>query len=162
MRDVLIVDDEPQMVELISRMLQSAQEAYHPIKAYGGEEALARLRREPIDLVLLDIIMPGVGGLAVLQEMKMDPSLARIPVIVISAQYPETARHTGGLFLNLVRPESPSVSETLNLLQAVVGALPVRGLPAPGTGPGSPATPAGQRVSSGRRRPRGKEPVPAL
>ena len=131
--DVLIVDDDPQLVELISRMLQSAGEAYHPLEAFGGAEALERLRREPVDLVLLDLIMPEISGLMVLQAMKADPALTGIPAIVISAQYPETVSSEGGLFVKLVRPQNASINETLNYLQSLVGALPLRGLPPVGT-----------------------------
>lgn len=145
--NVLVVDDEPQVVELISRMLQSAGEEFHPIKAYGGAEALARLRHDRVDLVLLDLIMPDVSGLAVLQEMKGDPALAGIPVIVVSAQDTDAARPRGGLFLNVARSDSPSISETLSVLQSLVGALPVRGLPTPAHEQESPAAPVGPPVS---------------
>ena len=145
--DVLIVDDDPQLVELIGRMLQSAGEAYHPLEAFGGAEALERLRREPVDLVLLDLIMPEISGLMVLQAMKADPALAGIPAIVISAQYPETVSSEGGLFVKLVRPQNASINETLNCLQALMGALPLRGLPPVEGAPASPAIPGGQPAS---------------
>jgi CheY-like chemotaxis protein len=144
---VLIVDDDPQLVELVSRMLQSAGEAYHPLEAFGGAEALERLRREPVDLVLLDLIMPEISGLMVLQAMKADPALAGIPVIVISAQYPETVSSEDGLFVKLVRPQNASINETLNCLQALMGALPLRGLPPVEGAPASPAIPGGQPAS---------------
>jgi len=140
-QNALIVDDDVQLVELISRMLQSAGRGYHPLEAFGGAEALARLHSEPVDLVLLDLMMPEVNGLMVLQEMKADPALAHIPVIVISAQYPETIVGEGGLSLKLLRPQSASISETLNYLQALVGAMPVRGLPSASADPASPAVP---------------------
>jgi signal transduction histidine kinase/DNA-binding response OmpR family regulator len=144
---VLMVDDDPQQVELVTRMLQSAGGGYHPLKALGGEEALARLRREPVDLVLLDLMMPEVSGLMVLQAMKSDPALAHIPVIVISGQYAEMISSSGRLSLNLVRAQNASIAETLNCLQALAGALPPRGLPPVGAGPASPAVPDGQLAS---------------
>ena len=140
-QNVLIVDDDLQLVELISRMLQSAGKGYRPLEAFGGAEALARLRSGPVDLVLLDLMMPEVNGPRVLQEMKADPALAHIPVIVISAQYPETIAGEGGLFLKLLRLQSASISETLNYLQALVGVMPVRGLPSASAAPASPAVP---------------------
>jgi signal transduction histidine kinase/CheY-like chemotaxis protein len=146
-QNVLIVDDDPQLVELISRMLQSAGEVYHPLEAFGGAEALERLRREPVDLVLLDLLMPEVSGLMMLQAMKADPALVEIPVIVISAQYPETVSSEGGLFVKLVRPQNASINETLNCLQALMGALPLRGLPPVEGAPASPAIPGGQPAS---------------
>ena len=56
-------------------MLQSAGEVYRPIKAFGGQEALERLRSQSVDLVLLDLLMPEVDGLAVLRAMKEDAAL---------------------------------------------------------------------------------------
>ena len=127
MQTVLIVDDDPQQVELISRMLQSAGEAYHPLKALGGEEALARLRREPVDLVLLDLMMPEVSGLMVLQAMKADPALAQHPGDRDQRAIPrdDLVRRVG-LSVNLVRAQNASIAETLNCLQALAGALPPR------------------------------------
>ena len=139
--DYKIFGDDLQLVELISRMLQSAGKGYRPLEAFGGAEALARLHSGPVDLVLLDLMMPEVNGPRVLQEMRADPALAHIPVIVISAQYPETIAGEGGLFLKLLRLQSASISETLNYLQALVGVMPVRGLPSASAAPASPAVP---------------------
>jgi signal transduction histidine kinase/CheY-like chemotaxis protein len=144
---VLLVDDDPQQVELVARMLQSAGEGYRPLKALGGEEAMVRLRCEPVDLVLLDLMMPQVNGLMVLQAMKSDPALAHIPVIAISGQYTEMVASPGRLSINLVRAQNASIAETLNCLQALAGVLPPRGLPPVGAGPASPAVPAGQPAS---------------
>lgn len=121
-----MVDDEPQLVDLFSRMVQSADECYRPIRAFGGEEALARLRSQCVDLVLLDLLMTEVDGLAVLRAMKEDATLSQIPVIVISAQYPETTQTDRGLDIHLVRAQSGSMTDTLNLLQTLVMALPPR------------------------------------
>ena len=128
--DILIVDDDADFVELVSRMLQSASDQYHPLKAFGGADALDRLRRERVDLVLLDLTMPDVDGVAVLKEMKHDPALVNIPVIVISGQYAEGAVPEGGLDLKLTRATSATMTEALIYLQVLMGALPVRGLPA--------------------------------
>lgn len=128
-RAVLIVDDDPELGELITRMLQSAGEAYCPIKAFGGKEALARMRGETIDLVLLDLFMPEMDGIAVLKEMKSDPALANIPVIIVSAQQPEDAGAESGLFVGLMRGAGASTTETLGYVQALIKTLPLRGLP---------------------------------
>lgn len=160
-RDVLIVDDDPSLVELFARMLRSAPEEYHPVKAFGGAEALSRLRQQPVDLILLDIVMPEVDGLAVLREVKADPALAQIPVIVVSAQYPEPGSASSRLFIQLARPQEAAISETLSLLTALVAALPPRGLPADESGPASPATADGPQAFSDRRVPPGPEPAPA-
>ncbi|MCG2770033.1 MAG: response regulator, partial [Anaerolineae bacterium] len=93
-RSVLILDDDQQLVELLGRMLESAGRKYRPIKAFGGEDVLTRMRRRRPDMVLLDLVMS--DGLAVLEAMRADSFLADIPVIVISApEYLETRMAKG-------------------------------------------------------------------
>ena len=138
-RTVLIVDDDRPLVELLSRMLQSSGENYELLKAYGGAEAVALLRQRPVDLVLLDIAMPRVGGLDVLRVMQQDPRLARTAVIVVSAQYPETAEPEEGLFLQVVRPQCTTTAELLACLRGVLEGLPRRELPGPASLPARPA-----------------------
>jgi CheY-like chemotaxis protein len=132
---------------LVSRMLQAGGLHYRLLKALGGAEALAHLRREPVDLVLLDWSMPGVNGLAVIQEMKTVPSLADIPVIVISGEYSEAATLRAGLDLRLIRSGPASVSEVVNYLEALVGVLPLAGIPNSEAARPSPATQADPPVS---------------
>jgi len=146
-REVLVVDDDPQLVDLFCRMLQSAGEAYHPIRAFGGQDALERMRNQAVDLVVLDLLMPEVDGLAVLRAMKESPSLARIPVIVISAMYPETMQTPRGLFVQLARAQGGTISETLTLVQALISALPPRPPSSPIPAPASPPASAGLSVS---------------
>ena len=150
-REILIVDDDPQLVELISRMLHSTGRDYHPIEAYSGTQALERLREgngdSRVDLVLLDLVMPEMDGLAVLKEMKADPRLAEIPVIVVSAQYPDMISLEGGLNLRLYRSKNASITEMLSYLHALLNTLPLRGLPNAAGAPASPAGPPAQPAS---------------
>jgi CheY-like chemotaxis protein len=146
-RSVLIVDDDPSLVELVSRMLQAGGRHYRLLKALGGAEALAHLRREPVDLVLLDWLMPEVNGLVVLQEMKRSPGLAEIPVIVISDEFPETVMSNEGLDLRLFRSGKSSVTEMVSCLEALVKVLPLRGLPDSKADLAFPATPGDQPAS---------------
>lgn len=79
---ILIVDDMPvnrQMLSDLTRML-----GHQPVTAKDGAEALAEMRRRSVDIVLLDIMMPVMGGYEVLEQMRADPSLQHIPVVVIS------------------------------------------------------------------------------
>ncbi|MEW5958367.1 MAG: response regulator [Chloroflexota bacterium] len=80
---ILIVDDYPMNRLKLSRVLQ--QQGHAVAQAENGQQALALLRAEPFDVVLLDIIMPEMDGHQVLAEMKRDNQLRDIPVIVISA-----------------------------------------------------------------------------
>ena len=84
-RRILIADDEMINREILAQMLE---EDYEILFACDGEETLALIRanRETLSLVLLDIMMPGLSGLEVLRTVKEDDSLARIPVIVTTAE----------------------------------------------------------------------------
>lgn len=80
---ILIVDDEPFNVDYLEQELEESD--YNIVTASNGREALDRVRGEKPDLILLDIMMPVMDGFAVLGELKADPLLQNIPVIVISA-----------------------------------------------------------------------------
>lgn len=80
---VLVVDDVEANRDLLCRRLK--RQGYHVQIAEDGLKALELIRAEPFDLVLLDIMMPHLNGYQVLEEIKADPSLRHIPVIMISA-----------------------------------------------------------------------------
>lgn len=80
---LLIVDDEPFNVDYLEQELEESN--YHILAARDGGEALEKIRSELPDLVLLDIMMPVLDGFGVLQQLKADPHLRDIPVIIISA-----------------------------------------------------------------------------
>lgn len=89
---ILVVDDDPDFVQATKIVLES--QPYEVITALGGEEGLKKAREEKPDLILLDIIMPGVDGFQVCQRLKKDPQLEEIPVIMItsfSEKYMETS-----------------------------------------------------------------------
>ena len=80
---VLIVDDEPFNVDYLEQRLEDLN--CQIITASDGKEALDKIKREEPDLVLLDLMMPILDGFAVLSEVKADPVLRDIPIIIISA-----------------------------------------------------------------------------
>jgi signal transduction histidine kinase len=79
---ILAVDDEPANLALLERLLKSQ---YRIMTVTGGQAALDMLAQAPFDLVLLDIMMPDMNGLQVLDVIRHNPSTADIPVILISA-----------------------------------------------------------------------------
>jgi two-component system phosphate regulon response regulator PhoB len=84
---VLVVDDEAPLRELI---VVTLGDAFRCVEAEDGESALARLGESPPDLVFLDVMLPGLSGLDVLREMRADPALRDVAVVVVSAwQGPE-------------------------------------------------------------------------
>lgn len=80
---VLIVDDEPFNVDYIEQELEGAD--YQLLKAFTGREALDKIQSQLPDLVLLDLMMPVLDGFEVLAQLKADPHLRDIPVIIVSA-----------------------------------------------------------------------------
>jgi PAS domain S-box-containing protein len=90
---VLIVDDERQNRELLQVML--APEGFFLASAASGEEALASVAQEPPDLILLDVIMPGIDGYEVTRRLKGNPISKGIPVIMLTALDDRPARMLG-------------------------------------------------------------------
>ncbi len=80
---ILIIDDDPDFVEATKIVLESKK--YQVSVAYNGKEGLAKVRSERPDLVILDIIMPHQDGFRVCEEIKSDPQLAKIPVIILTS-----------------------------------------------------------------------------
>jgi class 3 adenylate cyclase/CheY-like chemotaxis protein len=80
---ILVVDDNEENRDMLARRL--ARQGYEALTAAGGRAALDVLAARPLDLVLLDVMMPDLDGYAVLQRLKADPALRDIPVLMISA-----------------------------------------------------------------------------
>jgi signal transduction histidine kinase/CheY-like chemotaxis protein len=87
-RDVLLVDDEPEVLQLFSRMIASSGRGYRLLRAMDGGRALDMLRARRPDVMLLDLIMPGIDGFKVLQAKSQDETIRDIPVVTISAKDP--------------------------------------------------------------------------
>lgn len=85
---VLVVDDDPDALQLFSRMLQVCDSTLEVVIAFSGEQALEKMRDEPPDLVLLDIVMSDMDGWQVLQAMNEDTRIGNIPTPFVSAQDP--------------------------------------------------------------------------
>ena len=81
---VLIVEDEPHIIESLSFVL--GREGFLVSSALDGEAAVEVLRRDPPDLVILDVMLPRLNGFEVLKLAKADPALKAIPVIVLTAK----------------------------------------------------------------------------
>ncbi len=84
MKKILFIEDEEIMIDLLQKKL--AAEGYQVSIARDGEEGLRMMRemKPKPDLILLDIIMPKMGGFEVMEEMEKDEELREIPVIIIS------------------------------------------------------------------------------
>jgi CheY-like chemotaxis protein len=80
---ILIVDDEPDVVSYLEMLLRDA--GYETLSAANGHEALELVRRERPDLVTLDVSMPEASGTRFYKDVKADPALAGIPVVIVTA-----------------------------------------------------------------------------
>lgn len=81
---ILVAEDDPQSATLLSRILS---QDYELVSVEDGAEALWELQQGPApDLVVADLMMPEVDGLTLIREMKANPKLKRIPVIIITAK----------------------------------------------------------------------------
>ena len=90
---ILIVDDDPQNRKLLETLLRS--EGYLTINATNGEEALAAVAQHAPDLILLDIMMPGMDGYQVAKILKGNLVSAHIPIVMVTAQIDRNARLAG-------------------------------------------------------------------
>ena len=107
---ILVVDDEPDILELIRYNL--TRNNYDMTGVASGEEAFASVRTSPPDLVVLDLMLPGIDGLEVCRRLKNDARTATIPVVILSAKGEEADVVTGlelGADDYLTKPFSPRV-----------------------------------------------------
>jgi len=93
MSKILIVEDDPDIAELIRHYMEKAGHTVQRLSSGGG--VLPRLRAEPVDLVILDVMLPEIDGLALCQAMRSDPAIAAIPVIMVTARGEEADRVAG-------------------------------------------------------------------
>jgi two-component system, OmpR family, phosphate regulon response regulator PhoB len=90
---VLIVDDERDLVRLLEFNLQQA--GFETSAAYGGEEALQRVRQRIPDLVVLDLMLPDISGTEVCRQLKSSPRTRHVPVLMLTARTDEVDRVVG-------------------------------------------------------------------
>jgi len=105
---ILIVDDEPDIVELVAYNLR--REGFDVSPAFDGEEALARIRKEKFDFVILDLMLPGIKGMEICRIMRNDPRTKNIPIIMLTAKGEEVDKILGlemGADDYMTKPFSP-------------------------------------------------------
>ena len=91
-KNILVVDDEKDIVDLLSYNL--SKEGFAVITARNGKEALEKVKQKP-ELIILDVMMPEMNGLQVIQELRKEKSTASIPVILLTAKGSETDEIVG-------------------------------------------------------------------
>ncbi len=124
---VLIVDDEPDAVRMVQRMLTSTGRGYRVLRATSGRQALGILRQERPDALLLDLLMPDMDGFKLLEAKGQDPALRDIPTVVISAQDP-AGQPIVSHALAVTRGDGLPVPQLLDCIGAITRVLsPVAG-----------------------------------
>jgi DNA-binding response OmpR family regulator len=83
-KTVLIIEDEADAAELFAEMMRVS--GFRVLKTFSSTPAISLITEAKPDLVILDIMMPDISGLDILREMRQDPALASVPVIVVSAK----------------------------------------------------------------------------
>lgn len=107
-RKILTCDDEKPIVRLLQVNFERV--GYQVIVAYNGEECLAKVASEKPDLIVLDVMMPGMSGFEVLEKLKSNPDSKDIPVIMLTARAQDTDVLRGwqsGVELYLTKPFNP-------------------------------------------------------
>jgi CheY-like chemotaxis protein len=108
-RTVLVVDDEPFICRSLSFVLR--KDNYTVLEARNGEEALAAIRASLPDLVFMDVMMPKINGFEVTEQVKADPALRHIKIILLTAKGQDQDRETGrqaGADDYMTKPFSPT------------------------------------------------------
>ncbi|MBC8249812.1 MAG: response regulator [Anaerolineales bacterium] len=90
---ILIVDDEPFALQLIERILQG--HGFKTFTASNSSDALQKVREEKPDLVILDVMIPGVDGFEVCRHLRRNPDTATLPVFMLTAKEEARAQLTG-------------------------------------------------------------------
>lgn len=123
---VLIVEDERDIRDLILLHLQ--RDGYQVTTAGSGEDGLLQVKQSPPDLILLDLMLPGISGLEVCRRLRQEPTTATLPILMLTAKADEVDRVVGlelGADDYVVKPFSPKE------LVARVRAVLRRSRPAP-------------------------------
>lgn len=95
-KKILIVDDELDMRIFLSTLLETS--GYQPVTTRDGQDGVSKARTGKPDLILLDVMMPGEGGVQMYRKLKADPEMALIPVVMLSAVEKKSFYH----YLNML------------------------------------------------------------
>jgi CheY-like chemotaxis protein/anti-sigma regulatory factor (Ser/Thr protein kinase) len=138
-KTILLVEDDADTLQLFMRILSSCDETYQVIRAMTGQQALNLLRERKPDVMLIDLVLPGMNGFQVMKEKGLDPSICDIPVVVISSLDP-TGTPILSDFLSITKSGGLSAKDLMTCISTLSEALSPRS-PAgvPGRPTGSPA-----------------------
>lgn len=119
-KKILVADDEVFMLRLLEMTLKKG--GYEVVSCRDGKEALASAATALPQLIVLDVMMPGLDGLGALRQFKENPATKEIPVVVLSAKghaLTKVEAEASGAVLFLAKPFSPN--ELLSAVQQIIG-----------------------------------------
>lgn len=108
-KKILVIEDDPIGLRLIQYTLQ--HEGYQVLSALNGQEGLRKANEENPDLIILDVMLPGIDGFEVCYRLRAEPQTAQLPILMLSAKAQDTDKTTGlkvGADDYLTKPASPS------------------------------------------------------
>ena len=118
---ILIADDDANLLISLEYLLQ--RQGYDVVLARDGDQTMKLIRQQPPDLVVLDATMPGLSGFEVCQQVRADPALRQIPIVMLSARARETDIAKGkalGADAYIVKPFS--TDDLVNHVRLLLGA----------------------------------------
>ena len=129
---ILVIDYDPGALKLAASALQQA--GYDVLTATNGVEGLKRAQEEEPDLLILDVLLPGIDGFELCHRLKNAPTTAKLPILILSAKARESDRKMGlavGADQYLTKPTGPAelASNVGHLLKGKVAAPVERGHP---------------------------------
>ena len=84
MKNILVIDDDPGLLAFLQKRLDLA--GYRVTTAASGEAGLEKMKADIPDLVIADVMMPGMDGFSFVREIRVDAQLTRVPIIIVTAQ----------------------------------------------------------------------------
>ncbi len=118
-KKVLVIEDDPSALRFIEYTL--GQEGYQVLTATDGTKGIRKAQSEEPDLIILDVMLPGLDGFEICCRLRKDPKTARLPILMLSAKAQEIDKITGlkvGADDYLAKPADPS--EVVNRIKKLL------------------------------------------
>jgi len=113
---ILVVDDEPDIRDLVMAVLKTDNDQYSFVEAFDGEDALQKVKQENPNLIIMDIMMPRLDGIAACKKIKSEESSKNIPVLMLTVKAelgPKDEAFSAGANLYLTKPFDPEEIRSL-------------------------------------------------
>jgi len=118
-KKILIIEDDPSALRLIQYTLE--QEGYQVLAATNGLAGIRKAQNEELDLIVLDIMLPGIDGFEICHRLRAEPQTAQLPILMLSAKAQEVDKATGlkvGANDYITKPADPS--EIINRVRTLL------------------------------------------